>query len=264
MRRILVPTDFSEQASNALDYAIQLSNAYKGHIDLVHFYTTIRKTGQLKSMEPILRREAEDSMAELASQYVPKLTDGATLSTHIYQGYPAAMLAKLSAQEETDFVIMGTQGASGAIDVFLGSTASAVVSKTSAPTLIIPGNAKFSTIKSILFALDDRNLPESVLNPLKGICEKFNAHVHLLNVGEETLGSPTLEIENRFENCICSMTSKVGDDVIEEIGQYAKEIDADVIVMVRHSKNLFEKIFKGSHTKREIFNTEVPLLILHD
>ena len=266
MKNLLVPTDFSGPASTALTYAIHLANAFSSELEIVHFYRTIEKTGRLKSMDPILRREAEDQMNELVETHGSDLDKGVQVNTHVYEGYPAAMLAKLAEQKNTDLIVMGTQGASGAIDVFLGSTACAVVRKTDTPTLIVPGKAAFSPIQSVVFAMDDREIKAELLRPLHEICAHFNPKIHLLNVSQDgnTTAQKASKLDKELKNCSYTIVVKEGADVIEEIGEYAKEISADLIVMVRHSKNFFAKIFKGSHTKKEIFKTEVPLLILHD
>ncbi|NND05593.1 MAG: universal stress protein [Saprospiraceae bacterium] len=265
MKSLLVPTDFSKPASTALKYAIHLANAFGGKLDIVHFYKTIEKAGQLKSMDPILRREAEDQMHELVETHRSALNEGVNINTHIYEGYPAAMLAKLSEQQNVDLIVMGTQGASRAIDVFLGSTACAVVRKTSTPTLIIPGEAEFSPIRSVVFAMDNRELEGELLSPLRKLCGQFSPSVHLFNVSQDDSSTQReSKLDEELDNCACTIVVRDGEDVIEEIGNYSKEINADLIVMVRHSKSFFAKIFQGSHTKKEIFRTEVPLLILHD
>ena len=65
MKKILVPTDFSTPAYNALEFAIHLANHFGGHIELIHVYEVIHKTGMLKSVRDFMQRDAEEQLSRV-------------------------------------------------------------------------------------------------------------------------------------------------------------------------------------------------------
>lgn len=260
-----MPTDFSDNSKNALHYAISLSAKVSGHIDVVHFYETIRKTGHLKSMDQILKDEAEAEMEKLIAGVTPLLMGDSSIAGKVYKGFPAEMTAKLAEEKQVDMIVMGTQGSSGALEVFIGSTAMAVVRKSRQGTLVIPKEAEYLDVKDIVFAIDKDNFSNDMLMPLLTICEAFDANLYLLHVSDldENLSCPAF-LGSALKGCAFSYHTRTGHNVFKSIEAFSKEVDADLIAMVRQKKSLLQKVFTESHTRKELFHTKLPLLIMHE
>ncbi len=111
MKKILFPTDFSKNADNALDYAIDYVNQIKGHLTVVHIYNTPGTTGSFVNVDAFMRKEAFQHMVEIVNKLQTKLTKGVTFDRLVEGGSPIPTIAQKAAQY--DLVIMGTQGASG-------------------------------------------------------------------------------------------------------------------------------------------------------
>ncbi len=268
MKRILVPTDFSKVSGNALQFAIYLGNHFGGHIDVVHTYDVIRKTGHLKSIEGILHEDARKEMDKLLAGIFPQLQPQCTVGSYIAQGDTGDIVTRKAKRQEYDFIVMGTQGSSNTLEVFIGSTALSVIKKSEKPVIVVPERATFGgELKNIVFCVD--KIPFSytpnTLAPVPTITDQFKAHLHLLHVGD-------LDEEwsdERIENTVLKGTSYSfhnieGDDVFSSINNYADDVSADLLIMVRRKKSFFAKIMDGSHTKKELFHTQKPLMILHD
>ena len=267
MKRILVPTDFSKVSGNALQFAIYLGNHFGGHIDVVHTYDVIRKTGHLKSMEGILHEDARKDMDKLLAGVFPQLQSQCTIGSYIAQGDTGDIVTRKAKRQDYDFIVMGTQGSSNAMEVFIGSTALSVIKKSETPVIVVPESASFEKLGNIVFCVDQIPFSYSpnTLAPVPTIADKFNAHLHLLHVGSEDENWSDTQVENTVLNgSSFSFHNIDDDDVFGSINKYADDVDADLIIMVRRKKSFFAKIVEGSHTRKELFHTNRPLMILQD
>ena len=267
MKRILVSTDFSKVSANAVRFAIYMGNHFGGHIDVVHTYDYIRKTGHLKSIENILHEDARKDMDQLLAGIFPLLEPNCTMGSYIAQGKPEDIITRKASRQDYDFIVMGTQGSSNAMEVFLGSTALAVIRKADTPVIVVPSDATFEVMEDIVFCVDKLPLSyrPNTLAPIPTIADQFGAHIHLLHVGPVDEDWSEDQIENTvLQNSDYSFNNVDSDNVFEVINSYADEVSADLIVMVRRKKSFFQKLMEGSHTKKELFQTNKPLMVLKE
>ena len=85
-------------------------------------------------------------------------------------------------EDKPDFVVMGTRGASGFKEVFLGTIAERVINQSTVPVLAIPENAKFKGIKKILFLAELEKLEMDMLAKVCRLADTFNAAIEVLQV----------------------------------------------------------------------------------
>ncbi len=265
MLKVLVPTDFSNCASNALKAAVYLANKSSGHVDVVHLYEVVRTTGHFKSMDQILRDDALRDMEAFVTKVADLLTGDSTLGSHVMEGRPGEMIDMLARRQSSDLIIMGTQGSSNLNEVFLGSTAVAVIQKSSKPTLVVPDRYPFEGFKRAVLAVDDHEeLPNMLF--LNYLAQIIPIEIHLLHVGEKAL-KRTLVAKYKAE--LAAVKLKIAhvdsaSDVSGGINSYVEKVGADLIVMVRRNKSFLERLISGSFTKRRLFDTQHPVLILHE
>ena len=136
-KSILVPTDFSNHASHALQIAVGLVRDFGASITLLHVWEIPAYTYSefayapvdlLTPVETAARLQLDDALAELRKQ-VP----GAT--SILGRGYPAEEILLASAQAGADLIVMGTHGRRGLSHLLLGSVAERVVRTSSIPVL---------------------------------------------------------------------------------------------------------------------------------
>lgn len=267
MKRILVPTDFSKVSGNALQFAIYLGNHFGGHIDVVHTYDVVRKTGHLKSMEGILHEDARKDMDKLLAGIFPQLQPQCTVGSYIAQGDTGDVVTRKAKRQEYDFIVMGTQGSTNTMEVFIGSTALSVIKKSETPVIVVPESAAFEKLEDIVFCVDKIPFSYSpnTLAPVPTITDQFNAHLHLLHVGKKDEDWSDEQVESTvLKGASYSFHDVESDDIFGSINKYADDVSADLIIMVRRKKSFFAKIMDGSHTKKELFHTQKPLMILND
>jgi nucleotide-binding universal stress UspA family protein len=139
IRRILVPTDFSDAAGHALRYAIELASKLGSEIDLLHVWQLSAYASPIselaKSVEEDLTRELEGVVARYGAH-------GVVLRHHLRLGVPYVGIVEAANDLECDLIVMGTTGRTGLQHFLLGSVAERVVRTASCPVLTIRYGAK--------------------------------------------------------------------------------------------------------------------------
>ena len=144
MKKIIVPVDFSEMASHALEFAIELNDRVKGEIVLVHVIEMpvghLNFTGEVNSsgLESFYTGEflkATHNKLDLWSKRV--IDAGQTVTMHMKYGNAFTNLSKVIAEEKAHWIVMGSKGASGLREVFIGSNAERMIRHAECPVFII-------------------------------------------------------------------------------------------------------------------------------
>lgn len=145
--RILVPTDFSEDAAAALDRAIDLAKAFGARIHLIHAYHVeippiyggfgADFSTPFDVLEPI-RKQAESSMDELVEQVAAK---GVEVEGRVVMEHAAGAIVEEAEQLPADLIVIGTRGLTGLGHILLGSTAERVVRLAPCPVMTVKAEA---------------------------------------------------------------------------------------------------------------------------
>lgn len=265
MKRILVPTDFSQNAQNALRYAVELAKTFDCSLVLLHTYSVPQRSDMLVSMDTIMMKDAENGMMKIGKIIPPYIH----YDTKIIKGSTVKSIAEYADHHHIDLIVMGTQGASGLEEVFIGSVTGGVMRQTETPILAIPENYYFRPLNKIVFAQDGLQLgDQKVIKVLKALAEKFQSELVLFHHHENEKIEKEIKFEAEEWMSGIPMTVKfdnVTEKVNESIKKFVDSSSADLLCMIRRKKNtvgFFERLFKDSVTSTQIFNCKVPLLIL--
>lgn len=265
MKKILVPTDFSKNALNATRYAIQIANQFGSTIMLLHTYEVQATTGTFIAIENYIKGEAKKAMAALIEKIEPELKNGASLKSEIFNGSPISAIPRVAVNY--DLVIMGTQGATGLLETFIGSTTSGVINRCKKPVLVIPNKAEYKPLSNIVFALDNLDIKSLViLEVLLALAQKSKAHInfyHLDETGDSDGIDPT--VEDYFEGVKKSFYYEINKrDLNKSINKFVAKKDAELLCMLRRKRSSLENLLHRSATKKEVFDSPVPVLILQE
>jgi nucleotide-binding universal stress UspA family protein len=170
-------------------------------------------------------------------------------------------------EDQIDFVIMGTTGASDWTKFFLGSNTSSVISGVDVPVLCVPIDAKFKKIKTIGFTTRYREKDKKELKKVLKIAKKTDAKVKSLYVktSNSDVSTETVkEWEKEFANDNVEFLVLPSDEVKETILDFVLYKEIDVLAMITHKRSFFESIFDSSFTKKMSKETSVPILIMHE
>jgi nucleotide-binding universal stress UspA family protein len=139
IRRILVPTDFSDSARQALEWGIALAREFKAELVLLHVVENLT-VGYASDLFPVPMAEVYEEIASYARAELKKLGEevraqGVTVTERLAQGTPSAEIIRFAKEEPTDLIVVGSHG-KGLLDhALFGSTTERVVRKASCPVL---------------------------------------------------------------------------------------------------------------------------------
>jgi nucleotide-binding universal stress UspA family protein len=269
---ILVPTDFSDVANNALHYAIQFAQKAKAKIAILHV-TNIPvvdasfPTEMYQTFMTEIEETTKTKFKKLENDYLKN--SNIAYETYTVMGFVHDEIKEFAKQNNIDLIIMGTTGASGIQELLVGSNASSVVAKSQIPVLVIPPSSTYHELKHIVYS-SDYNEPEfPAVSRLIYFAELFDANISVLHIKNEA--DNFFDSENNFfvrnKHNISyekiKMVKLPEGDVMDKINEFVENDHADMLVMAKHNRTFFDKIFHRSLSKHMTFHTKIPLLVLN-
>lgn len=271
MKRFFVPTDFSDCAKNATEYALFFASSFNGDVVLYNGYELpYTETEILANVVDAIKDASEKAINQERERYnsIEKSKYINLIAKSQFGAKPSA-ICSAAAENKADLIIMGTHGASGITKALLGSNAAGVSKESKIPVLIIPNNAKAKPIKKIVFAYDmEKKDTKSVLNPLVELAKSTNAHITILNINNDTKNLTTdaavsgvnLHADLAGLNHVFVFSNNA--DVSEGIKEAVYKYDADLVVVISRHHSFFGSLFHKSTTKQVAYSIEVPMLVL--
>lgn len=278
MNAILLPTDFSDNALNAIFTAIKLQHKTPCHFILLHTYEpdtrnkSSRNNGSRTGIVyDAMHKEALNKLEETLDA-ISKVSEYRehTFSTKAARGNLATVINELVPKHDLDLIVMGTKGATGAKQIFLGSNTVRVLKKVrNCSILAIPENFNFQSLKKIVFPTEYAHFfSKSLLKPLRVLAEAWRSQLLIFHVAQEfKLSGQQLAnkkvLKERLNNIKHSFYKvTIQTTVAEAITEFANEQTADMICLIYYGHTFMEKLTQEPVVKRVSFHTEVPLFIL--
>ncbi len=267
MKKLLVPTDFSENAACAYDYAIDIANRFGSQITIINSYHLASTATVMVSVESMMKEDAEAEMASLLNTLRPRLKEGVAIEGKVVRGDAVGSISRTASTGHYDLIVMGTQGASGLKEIFSGSTANGVIKNSGLPVLAIPAGYMFKPFDTILFAVDESGLSSPTpMSALLSLAKSYGAKVRVYHkdTGEDDKGiDPTIDmflegVEHSFHYEL------EAERMHQSLTDFAQDYDAGLLCMIRRKRSFLERIFHQSATKREVFQIRIPMLVLQD
>jgi nucleotide-binding universal stress UspA family protein len=147
IQHILVPTDFSEYADYALDYAVELAKSFQARVTVLYVYYL--PSIALGEVSPAVIDETLEAMETNAQQQAQKalarvLNAGLQGDSVIVEGAPFQMIIDTAKEKAVDLIVMGTHGRTGLTHVLMGSVAERVVRMAPCPVLVTRGRSSIA------------------------------------------------------------------------------------------------------------------------
>ena len=277
MKKILFPSDFSPAANNAFKYALEFASKFEAEIMVLHtFNLPIVTDNQMfpeNYMEIFNSTELaqfdyfKDKMVSIR-QIADEVGFNQNKLSHILlDGDLLFNIKKVVKEAAIDFVIMGTNGATGWTAFFIGSNTGAVVTAVSVPVLSIPLEAKFDKIDTIAFTTCYRTKDVDALKIVVDFASKINANVKCLHVksSDSKLSEKDIsEFEAHFKNDNVSFFILPSDHIQQTISDFLIGEGIDMLAMLTYKRNFFVAFFDHSLTQKLSYNLATPILALHE
>ncbi|MGI9545442.1 MAG: universal stress protein [Cyclobacteriaceae bacterium] len=271
MKTILLPTDFSSSAHNAIKYALSLWADEPVRFVLLNAYYLLHSSHEmLISVEDILRdnsiRMLQKELMFIDNQTADQPVEIETLSR---RGEPIEVIKKVIIERAVDTVVMGTKGASGLKEKLIGSNTAQIISKTRCPVIIVPDGVNYHQPKKIAFAAKmGKQEGLDGIEPLVTISRKHQSQVLVLNVASprEQLNKEQiwqrLSFNGHLKELEYSFHMVEDNRVIHGINDFIKSNKVDLLVVVPGQDNLVHRLFHPSVSKGLALHSKIPLLVL--
>jgi nucleotide-binding universal stress UspA family protein len=169
-------------------------------------------------------------------------------------------------KEAIDIVVMGTSGASGWKEIFIGTNTGEVINSVTVPVLSIPEKAKCNYIKNIAFTTRFRDKDKESLKKTIEIAKLTNSMVKCLYVKtkeSDVIDSQIAAWENEFKDEPVQFFIIPTDNVKETILDFISSQEIDILTMVTHKRNFFVSLFETSFSEKMSYYSDIPVLVLH-
>lgn len=275
---VLLPTDFSKNAWNAIAYAMELFKSEKCNFFFLHTYTPsfyrmdYMLGGPLFSAIPDSDVDISLAGLEKTLKDVKKNYNNPKHTYSIISAFNTLTdeINEVTVEKEIDMVVMGTQGATGAKEIFLGTNTVYVLRKAIAPVLVIPENYTFQKIKKVLLPSDYlTNYKEDELSMAIKMAKMNQAKLIVLHVKEE-YDLTASQQENKkalyssLDGLSATFTELKGDLMPDAILKYVQINEIDLLMMMNRKHSFFERLFERQNVDQIGFHIKIPFLVIRD
>lgn len=271
MKKIIVPTDFSDQATQALKFAVDIATQSRGEILLVHVVDLpIIKDSIIATSLYVDDSIVKDSTAKAQKSFDKLLArykdSEVTIKTTVEYGNTTMATLKLVETKKADLVVMGTKGASGLKEIFVGSNTEKIVRGAKVPVISLPKASKISTVKNIVFPNSLREENEALTLKVKDLQNFFKATLHIVYVNTPAIFKRDYETIGRLNSYAKRYMFKnykihVYNDLSEQDGtmNFASDVGADIIAMGTHGRQGLAHLFSGSVAEDVVNHVNCPI-----
>lgn len=277
MKKILLPTDFSENALNATRYAVQLFQQEECIFYLLNTYTPVlydsdyilHSPASSLSLDELYKANSEKGLQkviELIKEEFPNVL-------HQYETISSFSLLNEEIKEQVsskqiDLVVMGTQGATGAVQILFGTHTVHAIRRATCPLLAIPSGCKYCTPKNILFPTDyEINYTQAHLKFLKHLAIANNSKIHVLHIlfgmpmGQKQQVAKKL-LTNYLSDTAYHFYNEEKNTVTEGIYDFQKDHNIDLLVMISNKHSFFENLLFRPVINEVGFRIKTPFLVI--
>lgn len=278
MKKILVPTDFSQNSRHALGVAAFIALKTGAKIDLLHTNTVMAYTPPLPEYaifdQPNLTEYYEKAAEELYGMKREMLENptfkNLQIETRIEEGFLYATLKRVVAEDNVDLLVMGTKGASGATEFFVGSNTEKVIRTAECPVLAVPEGSGNFDLRNVVLATTLRPDQGQAFEYLAGWQTNFPFEVNVIYLNNPAGFDNNAQIEKSVADFAAKAWLKnvhtfvSGNTFNEEasILQFAAEQKADIVAMATHQRKGLSHLLFGSLTEDTVNHSTIPVLCI--
>ncbi len=271
MKQLLVPTDFSKQSEFALAFAVDIAKKSGGSITVLHVadlpvVADPMGTNLHAFLSPDTLKQMEARINEKLGEFIHTYNDHIAIETRFEWGNPFAGISKVISEVNADLVIIGSKGASGLKEIFIGSNAERIIRSSKTPVITIKQPTHIEDIKKIVFGTDLSDCPESLINQLKNLATFFGAELCVVRINTPNDFIPDSEVwqllkEFKTTHLLTNASLHVYNDLNEDLGliRFADSVNANLIALGTHGKRGLEHFISGSIAEDTVNHAKRPI-----
>ena len=283
MKKILIPTDFSNHSRNAGFYAVELAKQLRAHIVLYHAYSVSSAItsppvysysfpDRSKLMEEVGKIETNNfDRLKFFRDTILKGKRNPCCSIVQQRAFVNEGITQYATNHDNDLIVMGTRGSQQTGDMLISNITWGVIQKSKVPVLAVPEGCKHRKIKHICFVTNMKEGDVALMQRLTGYAEMFNARLSVVYLSNK----PGNNEENKhFDSHYKNLSRQTGmenvdfkmlehKDISVSLAEYLKKNDVDLLAISNKKRELFDQLFDQSFPRMFARHAEVPLLALY-
>lgn len=275
MKTLLVPVNFTPISKNAVMHAVNMSKKLGAKVVLLHAYHAFPV-----DVDPgLLVKEFKDEITLLEQVYKIKLEalceeinsiSPCKCEYVIIPGLAKDVIVSYANEIKPELLVIGTENFGPFERMIYGTITGKVIKEADCTILVIPEGVQYTTPKKIAFAIDYHDSDLKEIKLLEKLADKFNAETHIVHVVTElenddfevtyfikTINEIKLNIHN--DNIIFKLIN--GENITEELEEYVKEENIDILAVAKTKKSFIERLFSEAISQQLFYHTKMPLLI---
>jgi len=274
---ILVPTDFSEIAHNALGHALKIADVYKNEITLLNIQDEGGLYGLFVSDEKMgLIHEAVDmKMDKLIAESAISFPN-VKINKRFETGKIYKVITEIAAKENFDSIVMGTNGASG-LQQITGSNASRVINYAKVPVVVVKDQSiSKNGYEKIILPIDLSRESRQKVTWAIHLAKRFNSLIHVIyeNSSNPEVKGRIFAAVNQTQDILSENNAnyilrgldeeKYPDSFAEDTLAYAAEVNADLIMIMTQQEKGFNEFLLGSYAQQIVNHSgKVPVMCIN-
>ena len=273
MNSLLIPTDFSECAKYAENVGIELAKKYGAklylfhHVDIPSHWESMTTSEREKHSVGLKRMyAAEKSLNEIRA----RIPSGIEVETHLTGGNWIERVAQYAEKKNIDMIVIGSHGASGKNEFFIGSNTQKVVRMVHCPTMIIKEPIEKLDFKKVIYASTFDTKEKEAFLKFRNFIKHFMPEFHLLTIHTSGFFDGPISLQREAlkdfaELCkpFTTHTHIIDHFTIDGgIRAFAREINADLITVSNHYKRPLKRMLVGSNVETLVNHSEIPVLTI--
>jgi nucleotide-binding universal stress UspA family protein len=277
IKKILIPTDFSDTAALALEHAVKMAKLLDSEITLLHVVSTFAFRVNLpevdvdESQNTKLSGAIGAKLAELAENI--RTASGVKVNTLITSGRIREEVVRIAEEIDADIIIVGTHGVTGLKEFFMGSNSFRIVSDASCPVLSVQISAHPIGYKHIIVPIDNSFHSREKLGISIRVAKTYDGTVHICGLRSHDHKDETINAKFRMKmkqvedflkekEVKYTLTTLFCTNIAKATMDYAKEKDGDLIVIMNEQEINDTGFFMGPYAQQVVNHSTIPVLSL--
>ncbi|WP_422079527.1 universal stress protein [Ulvibacterium sp.] len=276
MKRIILPTDFSDNAYNAIQYALKLFKEKECTFYLLHTYTPaiyhseymLHSPGQI-GLGDLYQTDTMVQLEELRDRIHREFKNPKhTFFLHSAFNTLVDEISDTIENEKADLVIMGTQGATGAKEILIGTNSVHVIKKATCPVILVPSSFEYEKPKEILFPTDyEVDYQQEHLQELVDIAREHMSRIEVLHVSQGLdLNEEQLTHKKKLNAILTDVAHLFHDlpqqQIITAINNFQLKMRKNLLVMIQNKHTFLERLFIEPIIKKIGFHVTIPFMVI--
>jgi nucleotide-binding universal stress UspA family protein len=283
MKRLIIPTDFSDISKNSIVFGFQMAAKLNLEINLIHvleLYKFAAGTSEAELISTILPADniqemeasANESFKKLLEDIASQIPSNVIYNTKVVSGHLVNEMVVESAISESTLMILAVASSQDLITRFTHSTIAAIIAEAQCPVLVVPSNYIYKIPEKVVLATDFNKSDIDMLRKFVELYGQFEPEIQILHVSSKPIefktelkfaGFKQLTVEKtNYKKLSFKLTTH--KHVVQGITESLKSDNADMLLMLKEHESFFKSLFEVSKTEKIAHYLKIPMISYHE